>query len=157
MTHLNNKVMQDIHQKVENLGVVIERFGKTPIASRVFAYLLIAEPPQKSFDEIVEFLGASKSSVSNALNTLQLEKIVKYVTYSGDRKRYFLIDTKNWLELNMNLAKNLESLNELLKEVVLSRKESNALEFNQGIENILKFQLFITDRIGKNIEEWKNK
>ena len=46
---------------------------------------------KKTFDELVKFFKASKSSVSNSLNYLLQTKIIDYKTFTSDRKRYFFI------------------------------------------------------------------
>ena len=148
---------KDIKQKVEDLGVAFEHFGRTPMASRVFSYLLLAEPPHQSFDDIREFLGASKSAISIALNILQHDEVVKYITFSGDRKRYFLIDGNNWLNSTINRTKNLSDLNIMLEKVLETRKDSKYPAFNKNLEEILEFQKFLTEEIEKVIEKWKNR
>ena len=61
--------MKNKIEAVEILGVQMEKFGRSPMESRVFAYLLVAEPPHASFDEIKEFLKAlSKSMQEVAVN-----------------------------------------------------------------------------------------
>ena len=94
--------MDNLKQRVEDIGVVYEQFGKTPIASRVFSFLLLSEPSHKTFDEIREFLKASKSAVSNAINSHLQDGTINYKTFSGDRKRYFYLDLENW----RNMLKN---------------------------------------------------
>ena len=149
--------MKELKQKVEDLGVVFEKLGRTPMLGRVFATLLLADPPRMSFDEIREFLGASKSSVSNALQALQLEGTVSYQTFSGDRKRYFKIDTNAWLKLLMNSSKNLASLNEVIETVLSLRKKTKDPNFNAELTKVLDFQLFLSDRIEQAILEWSKK
>jgi len=144
-------------QKVEELGVMLERFGRTPLEARIFAFLLIAEPPHKSFDEIREFLGASKSAVSNALNFFLREKTVAYKTFSGDRKRYFYINASEWEKLLKESSKNMLNFNVMLDEVLDYRKNSEYKDFNADIKNILAFQIHITSALEKALEEWKKK
>jgi hypothetical protein len=36
----------------EDLGVQLEHFGRSPVAARVQAFLLLSEPPYPTFDEI---------------------------------------------------------------------------------------------------------
>jgi len=144
-------------QKVEELGIVFEKLGRTPMASRVLAHLLLAEPPQQSFDMIKESLSASKSAISVALNSLQQESCVKYITFSGDRKRYFLVDGNGWLENTITITNNLTKLNHLLEDIKEVRKDSKYKEFNNEIKQVLDFQRYITEQIDKNIKNWKSK
>lgn len=76
---------------IEEAGKVFEKFGMTPMQGRILAYFTVSEPPEKTFDDIVLFFKASKSSVSNSLGYLLQSKIIDYKTYASDRKRYFFL------------------------------------------------------------------
>jgi DNA-binding transcriptional regulator GbsR (MarR family) len=80
-----------IRETIEETGKVYEKFGLTPMQGRIVAYFTISDPPEKTFDEIVKFFKASKSSISNSLNSLLQSKIIDYKTFISDRKRYFFI------------------------------------------------------------------
>jgi len=82
---------QKIRDTIEETGKVFEKFGLTPMQGRIVAYFTISDPPEKTFDELVKFFTASKSSISNSLNYLLQNKIVDYKTFASDRKRYFFI------------------------------------------------------------------
>ena len=81
-------------EKVEKIGIMIEQMGHAPVPGRIVAYLMLSEPPYRDFYEIQEFLKASKSTISTALNQLMQAGVVNYITFSGDRRRYFQINTK---------------------------------------------------------------
>jgi DNA-binding transcriptional regulator GbsR (MarR family) len=149
--------MEDIKQKVEDLGVFLEKFGRTPIEGRVFAYLLLTDPPHSTFDELVEFLKASKGAISKALNTFQKEGTVSYKTFSGDRKRYFYVNTKGWHDRLIESARNLSAFNVVLDDVLRYRKSSKDEAFNQEIQLLKEFQEFISNRLEKAIVDWRNK
>ena len=77
---------------VEKLGVNFEKLNKlAPVAARIFATLILTEKKGITFDELVEDLNASKSTISTHLEHLQSLNKISYVTRPGDRKRYFII------------------------------------------------------------------
>jgi len=154
MNAADNK-QKDLKIKVEELGVMLERLGRTPVSARVFAYLLVNDPPERTFDDIVTFLNVSKSSVSVALKTLQAEDNVVYKTYSGDRKKYFMISTDGWTKNIKESAKNLSAFNALLEDVVEHRKGFDSKEFNARIKSLLSFQIYFTQQIDKAIKSYK--
>jgi DNA-binding transcriptional regulator GbsR (MarR family) len=80
-----------LRDMIEDSGKIFERFGLTPMQGRLVAYFSISDPPEKTFDELVKFFMASKSSISNSLNWLLQNGIIDYKTYASDRKRYFFI------------------------------------------------------------------
>jgi DNA-binding transcriptional regulator GbsR (MarR family) len=114
-------------------------------------------PPYRSFDDIREFLQASKSAVSNALNVLLREGSLTYKTFSGDRKRYFMVNVKEWDKKLMNSARNLSDFNVLLSQVLDFRLDSKHEDFTQDIAKLLDFQVYLSQEIDKAIEAWKNK
>ena len=144
-----------IKRKVEDMGVFFEKMGRTPMSGRVFAFLLLAEPHYQSFDDIIGFLGASKSAISNALALLQQEGSVSYLTFSGDRKRYFRIDTENWLKQLIASADNLAQLNGLLKGVYEFREQNGSGEFNEELRKLLDFQDHLSQNINAAVESWE--
>lgn len=77
-------------EAVETLGIHIEkRHQIAPLAARIQALMILSTDEGQTFDEIVTFTEASKSSVSSNLNLLLQIKAVAYFTIPGDRKRYF--------------------------------------------------------------------
>lgn len=140
-----------LKEEVEKLGVTVEKFGRTPIEGRVFAFLLLSDPPYRCFDNIVEFLGAGKSSVSNALNMYLKEGTITYRTFSGDRKRYFMIDVDGWKK---RFEKSMSSFNLLLEDVLEFRGNSSNKEFNDDLRRLHEFQTHLSEEIVKTIDRW---
>jgi DNA-binding transcriptional regulator GbsR (MarR family) len=99
-----------MRETIEETGKVFEKFGLTPMQGRIVAYFTISDPPEKTFDELVRFFKASKSSISNSLNFLLQNKIIDYRTFSADRKRYFFITDSFFL---VYFSKVLENVREL--------------------------------------------
>jgi DNA-binding transcriptional regulator GbsR (MarR family) len=70
-------------------GLLEERANLSPLASRIYALLILSSNNGISFETIAKTIQASKSSVSSNLNVLLQLHYVNYYTKSGDRKRYF--------------------------------------------------------------------
>lgn len=142
-------------KQVEDMGVVFEKMGRSPMVGRVYAYLMLAEPPYKSFDEIREFLLASKSAISNALNALMKEGAVDYMTFSGDRKRYFKLNLNQIFERTNAALNNFDTMNQLLEQALEARKNSKHLDFNEGLQREYDFNKFIYDEVRKAVATWR--
>lgn len=99
-----------IREMIEEAGKVFEKFDLTPMQGRIVAYFTISDPPEKTFDELVKFFNASKSSISNSLNYLLQTKIIDYKTFASDRKRYFFL-TDSFFRIYF--SKVLENVKEL--------------------------------------------
>ena len=140
---------------VERMGVFFEKYGLTPIHGRVFAYLLLAEPPHKDFYEIQEFLKASKSAISNALNKLMDAGKVEYITFSGDRKRYFKVSVDGWMSHSKEQLLEVVTLQNIIGDILEARKGSKYLAFNDDLEKMRHFHEELAGFIEQFIEKWE--
>ena len=96
-----------IRETIEETGKVFEKFGLTPMQGRIVSFFTVSEPPEKTFDELVQYFKASKSSVSNSLNYLLQNKIIDYKTFPSDRKRYFFITDSFFMEYFKKVLENV--------------------------------------------------
>jgi DNA-binding MarR family transcriptional regulator len=65
--------------------------GMPPMAGRMWAYLAICEPPERTAAEIAERLLASRGSVSSMAMLLESIGLIRRETKPGDRREYFSI------------------------------------------------------------------
>ncbi|MBS1596915.1 MAG: hypothetical protein JST75_01730 [Bacteroidetes bacterium] len=143
-----------ISEKVEEMGIIIEQMGYAPVPGRIVSYLLISEPPYRDFYEIQGFLKASKSTVSTTLNQLMQQGVVSYITFSGDRKRYFQINTKGLLDTIKQQYKQARVINNMVSEVLEHRKNSEFQRFNKELKEVINFSSYIHNGIEKMIKDW---
>lgn len=139
------------------MGVFFEQRGLTPMHGRVFAYLLLAEPPYKDFYDIQAFLKASKSAISNALKFLMDKRLVKYITFSGDRRRYFQVDIDAWLNLNRQELHQVTAITEILADVLDIQAAQRQPEFRQKLEKVHNFYLELGEVLDQFVEKWEQK
>ncbi len=86
-------------QLEEQKKILVERFGLfmegqenlSPIGARIFATLFIHKENGTTFDDLVHFLGASKSTISTNLQNLTKSNMIVYYTKPGDRKKYYTL------------------------------------------------------------------
>ena len=122
-------------ETIEDAGKIFEKFGLTPMQGRIVAFFTVSDPPEKTFNELVKYFRASKSSVSNSLNFLLQNKIIDYRTFTSDRKRYFfLTDTF----FRVYFKKVLENVVEL-KEYAYRTVSMRTPEYPVTSENILRW------------------
>ncbi|MCB9276843.1 MAG: MarR family transcriptional regulator [Lewinellaceae bacterium] len=153
MAEISDK-RERLKAKVEEMGIYFEKKGLSPMPGRVLAFLLLAEPPYQDFYSIQESLQASKSAISNALNHLQRDGVVDYITFSGDRRRYFRVNSKSWLDSIESKINDITTLRDLLTDVLHERKDSKYLDFNEGLETIVEFHTFIAGKVEALKAEW---
>lgn len=91
-------------------------------------------------DDLVDNLGASKSSISTNLNLLLANRIVVDVNKMDDRKRYFMIN-KDFVKIRFTeIANRLEEELQILKSLDQYREEQNYSkeESNQIYQDLLR-------------------
>lgn len=129
--------VQDLGNReiIEETGKVFEKFGLTPMQGRIIAYFTVSDPPEKTFDELVQYFKASKSSVSNSLNYLLQNKIIDYKTFAADRKRYFFLTDSFFRVYFKKVLENVAELKEYAYRIVSMRTP----EYPVASEKILKW------------------
>lgn len=84
---IDEKIFQDA---VKFYGTI---FNVPPLASKIYTYLLFDyEKVGITFDEFVEVLSASKSSVSTSISLLLKAQLIVDHNKMDERKRYFFIN-----------------------------------------------------------------
>jgi DNA-binding transcriptional regulator GbsR (MarR family) len=139
-----------IRDSIEDTGKVFEKFGLTPMQGRIVAFFTVSDPPEKTFDEMVKYFKASKSSVSNSLNYLLQNKIIDYKTFASDRKRYFYLTDGFFKIYFIKVLENVAELKEYAYRTVSMRSPEypvasekilnwieNANQFQESLENAL--------------------
>ncbi|WP_026808598.1 GbsR/MarR family transcriptional regulator [Arenibacter latericius] len=115
----------DKNQLIEELGVYFENNKiLPPLAARIFAMLILTEEEGISFDDFVEGLYASKSSISTNLQLLQATGRIVYFTKPGERKRYFKISPNDIFEQLEKKIEQWESEKEMHLKVYNFKKDT---------------------------------
>ncbi|HNY14314.1 MAG TPA: hypothetical protein PKI12_02160 [Bacteroidales bacterium] len=114
---------------------MFEKFGLTPMQGRIIAWLTISDNPEKTFEELVKFFEASKSSISSSLSFLIQSGIIDYRTISAKRRRYFFI-TDSFFRIYFK--KVLENVAEL-REYVINTVSQRSPDHPEVSEKILRW------------------
>jgi DNA-binding transcriptional regulator GbsR (MarR family) len=137
-------------ETIEETGKVFEKFGLTPMQGRIVAFFTLSDPPEKTFDQLVNYFKASKSSVSNSLNYLLQNKIIDYKTFASDRKRYFFITDSFFRVYFMKVLENVSELKAYAYRTVSMRTPEYPVaneKILKWIENANRFQESLEDTL----------
>jgi DNA-binding transcriptional regulator GbsR (MarR family) len=74
---------------VEQMAQLLSASGMPRVAGRIWAYLLICEPPHQSAADLATTLHASRGAISGAVRILETAGLVRRTSRRGDRKDYF--------------------------------------------------------------------
>lgn len=130
----------------------MEAMGLTPVASRVFVYLLLSEQHQATFEHMVEYFGVSKSAISNALKMLEAVKMVDAKTIGGQRKRYFSVSMKTMFSEDY-LSRKIKEFYTILDDARNIRQAND--ELNDELEDISSLYKMMLFEIPLILERWK--
>ncbi|MDG3583165.1 GbsR/MarR family transcriptional regulator [Galbibacter pacificus] len=140
---------------IEEMGVYFESQDiLSPLSSRIFALLALVGYDGVTFDEIVEELEVSKSSVSTNLQLLQSMGRISYYTKPGDRKRYFKISVNDMVNRLDDKIDSWQKERKLHEKVANYRKEIIAIsnKTNSEIQKDLSFNIHYIEFVDKMIE-----
>ncbi|MBC5991244.1 GbsR/MarR family transcriptional regulator [Pontibacter cellulosilyticus] len=144
------------HKKalIEKIGIFYEKLGMQPAAGRIMGLMFVADRPELTFDEIRETLNISKSATSTALNLLIETGPVEYITFAGDRKRYFKLKTSNWRDSLAQRFNNIINFKSLLIEVLEARSDK-ATEFNSCLTEFIDFLEYLQHELPLLLKKWE--
>ena len=115
-------------------------FNIPPLAARILALLIIDGCKSGlTFENLVQKLSASKSSISTNLNLLLKMEKIYYFTITGDRKKYFKASPLS--ERLLNYKKMLESEKNLINKMLHYREQTISCPEEQcNLENVKAYK-----------------
>ncbi|MEV7970218.1 MarR family transcriptional regulator [Sphaerisporangium sp. NPDC088356] len=76
---------------VNRMGLVMDRLGATRTMGRLYAWLMICEPPHQSLAELATQLGVSKTAISTVARQLEMAGMIERVPTSNREHRYQVV------------------------------------------------------------------
>lgn len=74
---------------VERWSRILAAEGLPPITGRLWAWLLVCEPPEQTVDQLCEEIGASRGAISGAVRMLEPSGLIHRTRRRGDRRDYW--------------------------------------------------------------------
>lgn len=84
---------------VEDVALFFERSGMSRMSGRLLGALMVAEPPERSQEELATYLGVSRGSVSQASRMLVDAGLVERRRRRGDRRDFFRVRPEAWTDM----------------------------------------------------------
>ncbi|MET3877202.1 hypothetical protein [Chitinophaga sp. OAE865] len=144
--------MEKYREKIEQHSATMESMGLTPVAARIYIYLMLSEEHQATFEQMVDYFRVSKSAVSNALKMLESVKMVDAKTIGGQRKRYFSVNMKSMFSEEY-LSTRIKQFYNILDDIRTIRKADD--DFNGELEDISGLYKMMLFEIPLILERWK--
>ena len=158
-------IQKEKGELVEMFGIHFEKlYNLPPLASRILGTLILdCCRFGMTFEELVERMNASKSSVSTNLNLLLKLGKINYYTLPGDRKKYF--KPAPFSERLSNYIRILEFEKEIIEKMLCYREKTiSCVEEQSSLEHakeykrhVLEVEQLLIKTINKFKEIEKNK
>lgn len=71
---------------VHRMGRILAAEGLPPVAGRMWAWLLVCDPPEQTAEEVAAAIGASRGSISGAGRMLEAGGLIERTRRSGGRR-----------------------------------------------------------------------
>nr|WP_322623276.1 hypothetical protein [uncultured Flavobacterium sp.] len=153
--------MEDVSKQREELielfGIHFENIGHLPpLGSRILSTLILDSCTRPyTFEDLVEQMGASKSSISTNLNLLLKMGKITYYTLPGDRKKYYRPSAfserfDNYLKMIAFEKEIMEKMLDYRRKTVTCQAEKFELEKSLAYkEHILEMEALLNKTIEK--------
>lgn len=76
---------------VESMARLLAAGGLPMAAARMWAYLLVCEPPEQSAADLAATLGASRGSISGSARLLETAGLIRRSRRRGERREFFSV------------------------------------------------------------------
>ncbi len=139
---------------IEEVGLKLEQSGMTRMSGRVLGALLVADPAERSADELAETLQASRGSISTSTRYLIQLGFVERVSKPGERRDYFRNKPGAWVEMTRRGLEEARLYRELA-ERGLGLLESDDPEVRRGLEEMRDFYTFVEREFPSVFERWE--
>jgi DNA-binding transcriptional regulator GbsR (MarR family) len=90
---------------VEEMGQALAAYGMTPMAGRMWGWLMICDPPEQTAADLAEALHASRGSISGTARILADAEMIRRTTKRGDRREYFSVAPETFEQFLANAGR----------------------------------------------------
>lgn len=87
---------QALREFVEDFGLAMDGAGLPRAAGRLFAWLLVCDPPEQTAADLIKALNSSTGGVSQSLRLLIHFQFVERFGRPGDRRSYYRVAPGAW-------------------------------------------------------------
>ena len=144
----------EVEKFVEDFGIFLEKMGLPRMAGRIWAWLLICDPPHQTAAEIAEAVSASRGSVSTMTRLLEQFGLIECMGLTGERSRYYRVKPGGVTELlKAKMALTIEIRKMVERGLELLGDEPP--EVRRRLKEYRDFYLFFEREVPAIIERWE--
>jgi DNA-binding transcriptional regulator GbsR (MarR family) len=138
---------------VEAMGRFLGSVGMTPMAGRMWAWLLICDPPEQTAADLADALHASRGAISGTARLLTAAGMVRRTTKRGDRREYFSAPPGAFVALIRSAESSYGRIRELAEQgLAASRDHPPAARAR--LQEVHDFYAFVEREVPTLIERY---
>ncbi|MET7330836.1 hypothetical protein [Nonomuraea sp. NPDC005650] len=138
---------------VDRMGLVMERLAGTRTMGRLYAWLLICDPPDQSLTDLAAELGVSKTMVSTVARQLEAGSMIERVPTPGREHRYRVV-RGGWAQVLRGQMAVLPPITDALG-LGLSLVGDDRAEQRALLEETRDFFAFLVRDVDEALERWE--
>jgi DNA-binding transcriptional regulator GbsR (MarR family) len=151
--HGVGKVDQKETEFVDRMGLVMERIAGGRTMGRLYAWLLICDPPDQSLTDLAAELGVSKTMVSTVARQLEAGGMVERVPTSAREHRYQVV-RGGWAQIMRGRLAGVEPIAEALS-LGLSIIGDDRAEQRALLQDTRDFFEFLMRDADESLQRWE--
>ncbi|MGW0202655.1 GbsR/MarR family transcriptional regulator [Nonomuraea sp. NPDC003201] len=138
---------------VDRMGLVMERIAGGRTMGRLYAWLLICDPPDQSLTDLAAELGVSKTMVSTVARQLEAGGMVERVPTSAREHRYQVV-RGGWAQIMRGRLAGVEPIAEALN-LGLSIIGDDRAEQRALLQDTRDFFEFLMRDADESLQRWE--
>jgi len=150
---MSNPITEKKYTFVDDFSLKMEQIGHPRIYGQILGWLLICDPPEQSFSDLMNNLNISKASVSNTTRMLLEAGFIKKVRLTGERQVYFRMQKGALIGFMERQLGIIHQLKEISEEGLSIIQDENADSSRLNAMNT--FYTFLDSEIPTLIKKYK--
>jgi DNA-binding transcriptional regulator GbsR (MarR family) len=139
---------------VERMGQFLGSVGMTPLAGRMWGWLLVCDPSEQTAEEVATALQASRASISPTARLLTQLGMIRRSSRRGDRREYFSAPPGTFRALLASLAAYYRTLGEIC-DVGVAALDDRPAASRERIEEIKDWVQFFQGELPLLVERFE--
>lgn len=148
------QLSKGVSQFVENIGMIMERYGLPRIGGRIMGLMMLDDKPL-SLDDIAQLLGVSRASVSTNLRLSEMAGLAKRVARPGDRRDYYVGTEDMWYQgIKASKQEGVTQMGDAAR-AALPNIPPDDIVARDRLQEMIDFSEFFVERLEQLMEDWE--
>ncbi|PKN47639.1 MAG: hypothetical protein CVU59_02210 [Deltaproteobacteria bacterium HGW-Deltaproteobacteria-17] len=143
----------EVESLIEEYALRMESFGMPPLAGRIFAVMVLTDPPEKSTQDLIQLTGGSKGALSQTLRILEQFGHLEKCPAPGQRghrwrlRKHFMVEM---FKSKMKAIRGMRDFWESHRDVVGNLSDV----VQQNVREMAEFHAFFFEMVSHAFERW---